>query len=614
MKNPARSPFSAVFQTEVLLNTKRVAPYAMAILFAGNALLWGGWGPAVGHGWATNSDFYIAGVLPVYSFLTLPLFTALIMADPVIRDFRTGIAPLIFSKPVSRAQYLLGKFAGNFFVLVCCQAAFVLTLFALQAFQRPGMVVQEMRLIPYLKHFLVFVVISHLVLAAFYFTVGALTRNAKIVYALGVAFYPLYMTWQVALLKNLPARWQRMFDPLLMNWGKETSAGQSAEWANQLVVAYDFDLIANRAVMILIAVICLVAVYVRFAITERQAKPETLAPLSLSTAAEEVYYDSESFKESTGALAHPSRSEAQARQKRDQVPSVPLPAVNNVSAGIHAQLTSLCAAMGVEFRLLLSERSLLVVLPLAPLLAFLSLPFSGTAAGETYSAAYASSTTNGILVFLLGVIVFFIGEAMHRDRELRIEPVLWSTPVSNGVLLLSKFLTTISLELGLILLVGLTAIATQLLRGHAPVDVWAYLITYAVILFPTVSFVAAASIALNVLLREKYFTYATSIAIGGGLFYIYTLGYNHWLYNPALYQLWTYSDLTGAGNARGQILTHRIYCVAVACLFLALAQLGFRRKSAKGLIVNGQLGSKGWTLVVMIVSAALAVATGVMIK
>jgi len=88
------------------------------------------------------------------------------MADPVIRDFRTGIDPLIFSKPVSRAQYLLGKFFGNFFVLVCCQAAFVLTLFALQTVRKPGMIVQDVKVFPYLKHFLVFVAISHLVLAA----------------------------------------------------------------------------------------------------------------------------------------------------------------------------------------------------------------------------------------------------------------------------------------------------------------------------------------------------------------------------------------------------------------------------------------------------------------
>ena len=85
MRNPLHTSFAAVFQNEIRLNSKRVAPYAMAILFGGNALLWWGWGPATGRGWATNSDFFIAGVLPVYSFLTLPLFTALIMADPVDR-------------------------------------------------------------------------------------------------------------------------------------------------------------------------------------------------------------------------------------------------------------------------------------------------------------------------------------------------------------------------------------------------------------------------------------------------------------------------------------------------------------------------------------------------
>ena len=76
MRSPAQTSFGAIFQNEVLLNSKRVAPYAMAILFAGNALLWWGWGPAAGRGWATNSDFFIAGVFPIYSFMTLPLFTA----------------------------------------------------------------------------------------------------------------------------------------------------------------------------------------------------------------------------------------------------------------------------------------------------------------------------------------------------------------------------------------------------------------------------------------------------------------------------------------------------------------------------------------------------------
>ncbi|HKN84952.1 MAG TPA: ABC transporter permease subunit, partial [Pyrinomonadaceae bacterium] len=185
-----------------------VAPYAIAILCGGNALLWWAKGPATGQGWATNADFFIAGVLPPYSFLFLPLFTALMMADPAIRDFRVGIDPLIFSKPVNRAEYLLGKFFGNFFVLACCQSAFSITFFVLQWIPKRGMVVQDKKFFLYPKHFFVFVVISHLVLTAIYFTVGTLTRSAKIVYGLGVAFYPLYITYQTVVLKGLSTRWR----------------------------------------------------------------------------------------------------------------------------------------------------------------------------------------------------------------------------------------------------------------------------------------------------------------------------------------------------------------------------------------------------------------------
>src|SRR6185436_19339173 len=153
-KNPFHTPFAAVFTNEVLLNTKRVAPYVLMVLFAANAVLWWGRGPAVANGWATNSDFYIQRNMGGFSFiLGLPIFTAIIMGDIVVRDFRLGVDPLIFSKPVSRASYLLGKFLGAFFVLVCCQSAFAITSFLLQWVPFSGMVVLPVRVVPYFKHF-----------------------------------------------------------------------------------------------------------------------------------------------------------------------------------------------------------------------------------------------------------------------------------------------------------------------------------------------------------------------------------------------------------------------------------------------------------------------------
>jgi len=187
--------FAAIAYNEVLLNSKRVAPYVLMIVCSAAALM--GWvrGPAAALGWATNSDFYISRGLKAFSFLLgPPLFSAVIMGDPVIRDFRLHIDPLIFSKPINRAQYLFGKFFGNFFVLVCCMAAFPLTQMLLQAFHPSRMVVQQVKVLPYFKHFFFFVVITHLILAAIYFTVGTVTRNSKIVYGLAVSFYPIYVS------------------------------------------------------------------------------------------------------------------------------------------------------------------------------------------------------------------------------------------------------------------------------------------------------------------------------------------------------------------------------------------------------------------------------------
>lgn len=81
---------------------------------------------------------------------------------------------------------------------------------------------------------------------------------------------------------------------------------------------------------------------------------------------------------------------------------------------------------------------------------------------------------------------------------------------------------------------------------------------------------ASAAIPKRVLLRDKYLAYTVSLALGGGLYYLVGQGYHHPLYNPVLYQLWTPADLAGGGGRLTLILTHRIYCVALAALLLAL--------------------------------------------
>ena len=202
---------------------------------------------------------------------------------------------------------------------------------------------------------------------------------------------------------------------------------------------------------------------------------------------------------------------------------------------------------------------------------------------------------------------------MHRDRELRIEPLLWSAPAPNFVPLVSKFSATLLLSSCLAILVALTAAGLQIYRGHTPLELQSYLTTYALILIPNEIFLIAASVALNVILRDKYLTYVVGLAVACGIYYLIIQGHNHPLYNPVLYQLWTPSDLSSGGGQLTRILIHRVYTLALSSFLLALALLLFGRKSSKGLQAGGRLSDKGWTVLAASASALAALVTGIML-
>ena len=565
MRNPFQTPFAAVFTNEVLLNTKRVAPYVLMMFFASNALLWWGKGPAGEMGWATNAEFYIQRNMGAFSFiLGLPIFTAMIMGDAIIRDLRLGIDPLIFSKPVGRGSYLLGKFLGNFSVLVCCQLAFPITYFLLQWVPVSGMIVLPVRVIPYFKHFFIIVVISHLILAAIYFAVGTLTRNAKVVYGVAACFYPVYVAYQLSL-KALPKIVGVVSDPL--GWSAQFGVGpgiwyMSADFLNQYVVTYKPAAYVNRSLMIIFSAALLLIVYLWFRIDPQGTKSEHFTNLVLTEAPERIAYR----PPSDGSIDLP----IEASPARDRLT---LPKVTSTE-GSAATRFKIIAAIGVEFRLLRAERGFIVLIPLAIFLSFLSVPFSRIAPEVSYSVTSATNTANMLLLFLACALVFYIGEVMHRDRELKIQPVMWSTPVRNSVLLLSKWLAMTLLAISLVVVGNLTTIVTQLLRGQTPVDCSAYLLITVIVVVPGILFMTSFVVALNVFLRNKYVAYVVAVGAGAGLFYLYNNGYNHWLYNPVLYQLWKFADLTS-----GRILGYRVYCLAVAAACLALAHLFFERKS-----------------------------------
>lgn len=613
MRQLLGSPVIAVMRAEILFNRQRLAPYILLVLFSANAVLW--WqGASVAYGWASNSDFYIARLYGGFAFLTTPFFVAMLTGDAVSRDFRFEMTALLLSKPIGRAEYLLGKFFGNFLVLTACCSVYALTLFLLQTVRLDGMIVLPLRITPYLKHFFILVVITQLALAAFCFLVGTLTRNSKLAYIFVTALYAVYIPAMMFFQFHSP-RLGKLFDPFLFDWVNANGRNRSAELVNQMVITYDWQLLANRSIALAVAAICLLITYRRFTYAEDGRASDKQAThtglLGLVEKSDRLYH------KELAAEAFPVTPVTTGQGEiLDERKPVQLPQATIMHKGFAGQLRRLLAATAVEFRLLGGERCLVILLPLTVLMCVAQLaPLAGasTVSSPELSALYAANSTDSLLLLLFGVSIFFTGEAVFRDRELRLEALLWCAPAADAVFLLAKFLAVVLLSCGFVMLGALTAIGLQSYRNSATLELSAYLKVYAIILLPAVAFMSAASLLLSVLSGEKYVAYIAGVASGGGLFYLFTQGHKGWLYNPVLFQLWEYADLGGTGGNFARILLQRLYWLAIAIACLAAAQFFFRREAARSIIVNQRLSEKGRALVIALAAALLAVATGLKI-
>jgi ABC-2 type transport system permease protein len=132
----------------------------------------------------------LSGALSLFAVLV----TAALVGNAVVRDFDTGVYPLFFTTPVSRASYLGGRFTGAVLVNATILAAIPLGL-ALGATmpyldrERFG----AFSVASYINPFLVFLLPNLLLTGAIFFALAAVTRRMLPNYVGGIFLLIGYM-------------------------------------------------------------------------------------------------------------------------------------------------------------------------------------------------------------------------------------------------------------------------------------------------------------------------------------------------------------------------------------------------------------------------------------
>lgn len=592
-------------------NLRRLTTWIFAAVFVGIALLlylgplrFGGM-TASGAKLATNSDFAIAAILGAFSFVLMH-FTATLTGDPVVQDTRLGVAPLIAASPVDRRTYLLGRFLGGYASTLAIYAVFVGALVLGQLLPpRDDKLTLDFRLAPYLLHGTLFVLVPTFFVGACSFALGTLTGNMKSVY---VAVTGLLVTWFLVIdsLDDEHLRLVAYLEPSGQAWLIEKVAkDRGSSFLNENPIRPDLGLLLNRAVLCLCGLGALCWTLLRWRGGERDAE-----------------YSGEVGPSSAERLLSWLRGRPRALSDVYSVWSggAQVPRLEPAPPGVRTWLAQLRGSLACELRLLLSERSLWIMVPMILFLAGVdSISHAGPFQVAIYpvSSEYAQQMVPVLLLLLSGTTIFYTGEVFHRDDEHGARPILYASPVADAVLVGAKFAAMLVLSAGIALLTTATAMVSQAVQwfsidGRLYFDPGPYVPVLAGVVLPAIVVLCGVSLAVNVLARGRYLAYFANILLAAGYVWLLIEGRRSLYFNPFALGHWVYSDLLGMQPFAERLGWSAAYWGSLV-LALLVASSWFLQRGQGGLrsyLAPARLRARPWLPLLGAAAAAGAVWSG----
>lgn len=121
------------------------------------------------------------------------------------------------------------------------------------------------------------------------------------------------------------------------------------------------------------------------------------------------------------------------------------------------------------------------------------------------STAYGAWNHLSIGSFVLTLLLTFLtGNQIQRDREQRLDSVVWSTPMATGVYVCGKYIAALLLVVGFAALQLVTTIAMDwfIPAAYPPLGPWPYLLSWCWLVLPALVFGSALTLFSTTLSRR----------------------------------------------------------------------------------------------------------------
>ena len=498
----------------------------------------------------------------LYTFVT----TAFV-ANAVVRDEESGMAPLVRTTGLARTSYVIGRFVGAF--VVCAIGFLAVPIGQALAAQMPWIDPEFLgpnRVAFYLFPYVFIVLPALLVTSALFFAVATATRSMMASYVAVLAFLLLWGTSKTVMQGNPDLRTlTALTDP----FGYTALSLVQRYWtvadANTRLAPLTGVWLASRAIWFGVAGLVLAITTWRFRFAERG--------LSVRKAARQAR------REATLASRPPAR-----------VSRLPHSSARGTA------LPRLVAQARFEAGLIVRSPAFFVLLAVGMLNAVAGMLLGSQTYGvKAYPATFLLiEVLRGAFVIAPAVIAgFYAGELVWRDRDRRIHEIVDASAMPAWALLLPKLLALVGVLAAVHVSGIMGAMVVQLAKGFTAIHPGEYFAWFLLTGTADMVLLGGLALLLQVLAPNKY--------VGWGLLLVYfvvlavlsPLGFQHPLYTYGTTGPTPLSDMNGAHAGWSPGWALRAYWGLILVAMMALAQLLWRRGTETRLVPRLRQARRG---------------------
>lgn len=544
-----------IFSFELSYRLKRPATWvyfgvmmllAFGAVAAENITIGGGTGQV-----KENAPVVIAQILLILTAIPGFLVISAIMGVPILRDYEHNTSAMIFTTPIRKRDYLLGRFFGSFVVVVLIFMGALLGLMV--GVNMPWLDADRMvpfEFVHYFSPFLVFVLPNLFFASMLFFAGGALSRNLLFVFVQGIGMLVLYMI-SIQLFRELDNRTLgAMLDPIGFGAANITSQYWGIAEQNSQVYSFSGVIAWNRLVWLFIGLLGLGLTLWRFSFSTPGTRARKRKKKQAQTLSAKMASQADIF-------------------------AIPIPK-SKLTDNLLTQIQRILHLSRLYFKEIVFSIPFLVISIFGIILLIVnSSNFNALYGTETYPSTYQMLEILDVFtLFFIIIIVFYGGEIIWKERDIRINQIFDAMPIPGFVVMIGKFLSMVAVYVLLLLALILTGVLIQTSKGYYDYEFGVYFSSLFTETFSVLILYTLLVFFLQVIINQKLLTHAIVI-----LFFVFAdivfpqIGLEHSLWQFASGSLGTYSDMNSFGHYVAPFSWLKIYWLGFALLLFVLGVL-----------------------------------------